>query len=131
MANDSEKMSLAEFHDWFTRRLSRRTVFGGAAAVAAGALGAGMIRGDAGAAPAGTSGRLRSAYQEELPADAAPADKQVYVVPGNVTTAKVLDFYEKVYERPDVADLFSEPLVRLDNQAAKMAKPGPSRFARG
>ena len=46
MANDSEKMSLSEFHDWFTRRINRRAMIGGAAAMAAGVAGAGMFRGD-------------------------------------------------------------------------------------
>ena len=60
------------------------------------------------------------------------------------TIAKVLDFYEAVYERADAsADLFSEPLVRLDQglrdrpgrrhssgRAAKTARPGPSSSTR-
>jgi ABC-type transport system substrate-binding protein len=48
------------------------------------------------------------------PADAAPPEKQVVIFPSDVTTAKVLDFYEQVYQRPFCADLFSEPLVRLN-----------------
>ncbi len=51
---------------------------------------------------------------QDLPADAAAPESQVYIAPSNVEVGKVLDFYEQVYERPDVADLFSEPLVRLD-----------------
>jgi ABC-type transport system substrate-binding protein len=48
------------------------------------------------------------------PADAAPPEKQVVIFPSDVTTAKVLDFYEQVYQRPFCADLFSEPLIRLN-----------------
>jgi ABC-type oligopeptide transport system substrate-binding subunit len=52
-----------------------------------------------------------------LPADAAAADQQIYVVHTGLE-AKVLDFYESVYARPGIADLWSEPLVRLskDNE---------------
>ncbi len=49
-----------------------------------------------------------------LPADAATPDQQVYIV-NTTNEAKVIDFYEAVYARPAIADLFSEPLVRLNN----------------
>lgn len=48
-----------------------------------------------------------------LPADAAPADQQVFVV-NTGPDAKVIDFWEAVYARPAMGDLFSEPLVRLN-----------------
>ncbi len=58
-------------------------------------------------APAATGGAA-------LPADAAPPEQQVYIV-NTTNEAKVTDFYEAVYARPIIADLFSEPLVRLNN----------------
>ena len=39
---------------------------------------------------------------------------RLIIFPADVGMAKVLDFYEQVYQRPCVADLFSEPLVRLN-----------------
>ena len=58
-------------------------------------------------APAATGGAA-------LPADAATPEQQVYIV-NTTNEAKVTDFYEAVYARPIIADLFSEPLVRLNN----------------
>ncbi|MEA2593584.1 MAG: oligopeptide transport system substrate-binding protein, partial [Thermomicrobiales bacterium] len=113
MANDSGPISESEFLELLKRRLHRRAVLGGAAAAAAGAFGAGMFRGDATAAPAARGTLSRRALQE-LPADAAPPEKQIFVTAGNAAVVKVIDFYEKVYERDVTADLFSEPLVRLD-----------------
>src|SRR4051794_34948236 len=51
-----------------------------------------------------------------LPTDAAPADQQVYVVHYNNTADfTTIDFFESVYKRGgSVADLLSDPLVRLD-----------------
>jgi ABC-type oligopeptide transport system substrate-binding subunit len=49
-----------------------------------------------------------------LPEDAAPPERQTLVFAGDASLAKVTDFYEQVYERPGVADLFSDPLVRLN-----------------
>lgn len=94
-----------------SRRADRRTVLGAATGLA----GVTLLGGEASAAPLGARTALRSAAQD-LPADAAPAEAQVYVVPDNVTVAKVLDFYEAVYERPSdgASDLFSEPLVRMN-----------------
>lgn len=101
------------------RRVDRRRILGGAAATAAaGIFGPGMFR-QAAAAPAGrVSGPITR--DQALPADAAPAAKQVFVAPDNVTIAKVLDFSESVYERSSasVFDLFSEPLVRMDKNFA-------------
>jgi ABC-type oligopeptide transport system substrate-binding subunit len=50
-----------------------------------------------------------------LPADAAPADQQVYVNHFDSTAdATCLDFYESVYKRGGFADMQSDSLVRLD-----------------
>jgi ABC-type oligopeptide transport system substrate-binding subunit len=67
-----------------------------------------------GGAPTASSGASAApaASSAALPADAAAADQQVYVVTTS-NEAKVLDFYEAVYARPAIADLFSDPLVRL------------------
>jgi len=46
---------------------------------------------------------------------AAAADQQVWVLNTGLE-AKVLDFYEAVYARPGIADLFSEPLVRCTKE---------------
>jgi ABC-type transport system substrate-binding protein len=117
MSNDSQRnpqdpqATPIELPDFLQRRLRRRTLLGGAAAAGAAAL----VPQSSSAAPVGTrhSGLLRS---QDLPADAAPADQQVLILPDDATVAKVVDFYEAVYNRPaDAAnDLFSEPLLRLD-----------------
>ena len=108
-----------EQHSPLDRRTDRRTVIGtGAASVAAlGIFGAGSLNAQTAAAQA-TPGAPAAA--PVLPADAAPPERQVYVAPDNVTVAKVLDFYEQVYQRPSDAasDLFSEPLVRVDKEFA-------------
>jgi len=50
-----------------------------------------------------------------LPSDAAPAEQQVLVTPFDSTAdVTTLDFWESVYKRPGGADLFTEPLVRLN-----------------
>jgi ABC-type transport system substrate-binding protein len=46
--------------------------------------------------------------------DAAPPENQVLRFASDPTIAKVLDFYEMVYARPGPADLWSDPLVRLN-----------------
>jgi ABC-type transport system substrate-binding protein len=97
--------------------IDRRKVLKGAAGVTAAAV-AGSRLAPAAAAPATghhSFNPLLNALQE-LPADAAAPESQVYIAPDNVEIAKVLDFYESVYTRPSDAasDLFSEPLVRLD-----------------
>lgn len=53
------------------------------------------------------------AAAQELPEGAAPAEEQVYRVASDPTIARNVDFYEAVYNRPGLSDLFSEPLVRL------------------
>jgi ABC-type transport system substrate-binding protein len=91
----------------------RRTLVKGAAGVALGAAVAAKVR--PAAAGYHSFNPLLNALQE-LPADAAAPESQTYIAPDNLAIAKVLDFYEQVYERPSGAasDLFSEPLVRLD-----------------
>ncbi|HNP71772.1 MAG TPA: peptide ABC transporter substrate-binding protein, partial [Kouleothrix sp.] len=51
-----------------------------------------------------------------LPADAAPADQQVYITHyDNSLNFTTLDFWQSVYERGGaIADVLTEPLVRLD-----------------
>ena len=51
-----------------------------------------------------------------LPADAAPADQQVYVIHyDNTADFTTIDFFESVYKRGGaVTDILSDPLVRLD-----------------
>jgi peptide/nickel transport system substrate-binding protein/oligopeptide transport system substrate-binding protein len=110
----NEKNSLSEVLDQFPKDdpLSvsrRRFIAAGAAAMATGFLAT-----NASAAPL-QGGRMTTALRQGTPpADAAPAEKQIVIFPADVGTAKVLDFYEQVYQRPFVADLFSEPLVRLN-----------------
>jgi ABC-type transport system substrate-binding protein len=96
-----------------SKSTDRRTVVKGAAGLALGAAVAVKVR--PAAAGYHSFNPLLNALQE-LPADAAPVEKQIYVAPDNVGIAKYLDFYEQVYERPSGAssDVFSEPLVRLD-----------------
>ncbi len=61
--------------------------------------------------PAGTT--LAAQSTGELPADAAPKEEQVFRIASDPSIAKTMNFYEAVYQRPGVADLFSESLVRL------------------
>src|SRR5262249_44893098 len=113
MANDPGPIGESEFLELLRQRLDRRRLLGGAAGAAAGAVGAGMLIGEAAAAPAGRAAGVLASHQE-VPADAAPADKQILVLGADGSNVKVLDFYEQVYERGGAGDLFSEPLVRLD-----------------
>jgi len=95
--------------------IDRRKVLKGAAGATAAAV-AGARLMPAAAAPAKKYHSFNPLLNtlQDLPADAAAPESQVYISPSNAEVGKVLDFYEQVYERPDVADLFSEPLVRLD-----------------
>jgi len=92
--------------------LQRRTLLKGAAGIGAGI--AGLQAGSVLAAPTGRgSSHLLSRIQAA--ADAAPPEKQIFIVPSDITTTSVLDFYEAVYKRPNTAaDLWSDPLVRVD-----------------
>jgi oligopeptide transport system substrate-binding protein len=72
-----------------------------------------------GSAPAGTTGTAApspaaASPAAALPADAAAPDQQVYIV-NTTNEVKVFDFWEAVYARPTINSLFSEPLVRLNN----------------
>lgn len=97
-------------------RIDRRTLVRGAAAVAVGAAGLHRV-GDAAAVNPGRSRSVAAvARAQTLPDDAAPTDQQVWRRACDPTLAKVLDFYEQVYERPVPADLFSDPLVRLTKE---------------
>ncbi len=73
----------------------------------------GLFSGPTAAAPTAFAGRSALLQDGSLPEDAAPAENQVLRVASDPTFAKVLDFYEQVYERPGIADIFSMPLVRL------------------
>jgi len=67
-----------------------------------------------GSATTGTSAPGPAASPASLPADAAPPDQQTYIV-NTTNEVKVFDFWESVYGRPTINSLFSEPLVRLNN----------------
>ncbi len=98
--------------EFFRRRLTRRSAFKGGTAAVAGLAVGGLFQG-AGALPM-TAYSGQSVFQDgALPEDAAAPEEQVLRVIGDPGFSKVLDFYEQVYERPSVADLFSIPLVRL------------------
>ena len=63
--------------------------------------------------------------EQDLPADAAPPEKQIYRLAGpNVRTAKVLDFYEQVYQRPSDA---GRPLQRAARPAQQGLRTHPGR----
>src|SRR3954454_20195982 len=75
--------------------------------------------GDVAATPTAVSGTGSSAGTLNgvtLPADAAPADQQVFVTHyDNTADFTTIDFYESVYKRGGAtADLLSDSLVRLD-----------------
>lgn len=95
-------------------QLDRRTVLRRTAAAGAGVASLGIFGGIS-ALPSPASARSAGIRQSEvtLPPDAAPLEQQIWRRSSDPTFAKVLDFYEAVYERPSVADLFSDPLVRL------------------
>ena len=94
---------------FFRQKLTRRgAVKGGAALSVAGLF--------AGPAALGLTAYAGNAILQDgaLPEDAAPAENQVLRTSTDPTFAKVLDFYEQVYERPGIADIFSQSLVRLN-----------------
>ncbi len=103
----------SERHSPSLGAIDRRTVLQGGLAIAAGVAGAQVIGTSEGAATPTTSVSAAPRLVQELPADAAAADQQIWRQPADATIAKVVDFYEQVYERPTPADLFSDPLVRL------------------
>ncbi len=89
------------------QRLRRRSLLGGAFGLA----GLAALGGRVAARPA-----AQEAGGVELPADAAPPEEQVFVMPSDATVDKTPDFWESVYERVSEAssDVFSDPLVRLN-----------------
>jgi ABC-type transport system substrate-binding protein len=92
---------------------TRRKVMGGSLAAGLGVLGGGLAQNGSLAASGGAGRVARAAAQE---AEATPAAKQVLISPVDSSTAKVLDFYVAVYARGGPADVYSEPLVRVDKQ---------------
>ena len=97
------------------KQFDRRKMLGGTAVAGLGIFGGGMFFGNATAAPSSGMTRSFTAGLQELPADAAPAESQIYKIASNSSIAKVLDFYARVYERAEGAsDLFSESLVKVD-----------------
>ena len=91
--------------------ISRRRFLGGAAAAAAGVAATSLLAKGVDASPLRQFG-LANYLAQTLPDDANA--EQTYIVATDPSIPKVLDFYEAVYERPGVADLFSEPLVRIN-----------------
>jgi ABC-type transport system substrate-binding protein len=88
-------------------QLSRRTVLQGAAGAVAGAAALGVMTNAARAA------QTEATAAANPPADAAPPEGQIWRQATDPSIPKVLDFYEAVYQRPAIADLFSDSLVRL------------------
>ena len=86
------------------QRLRRREVLGGAFGLAGlSALGL---------QPTGVAAQAATPVVGE---DAAPAEQQIFVVPGNSNNDLTPDFYEAVYQRPGGSqDIFSDPLVRMN-----------------
>jgi ABC-type transport system substrate-binding protein len=94
-----------------TREISRRDVLRGGTMAGAGLAALGIFGGIS-AMP--VPGQDIAFLAQDLPADAAPAEQQIYRVASDPTFAKALDFYEQVYARPLLADISSEPLVRIN-----------------
>ena len=92
--------------------MSRRTMLTGTAVAAAG-LSIARFRQGVDASALRQFG-LANYLAQTLPDDAAPAEMQTFILPTDPSIPRVLDFYEAVYERPGNADLFSEPLVRIN-----------------
>ena len=112
MADDSRLVktpdpTIAAATSILAQRMGRRSLIGAS-------LGAVGLFALGGIAPQRTSASsFVLPASQAAPADAAPPEQQVLIFPTGLE-AKVLDFYEQVYQRPLVADLFSEPLVRLN-----------------
>lgn len=96
-----------------TTEMTRRGLLRSGAAAGAGLASLGLF-GGIGAMP--VPGQVSDGFlsAQDMPEGAASAEVQVYRVPSDPSNAKSLDFYEQVYGRPLVADLFSEPLVRIN-----------------
>lgn len=94
---------------FFQKQFSRRAMLGGMAGFGAFGLGGAT---NAIAAPS-TSRKPLVVTQQDLPEDAAPLEDQVWRVPSPTGGAVTVDFYERVYERPALADVCSPALVIL------------------
>ncbi|CAN5769995.1 ABC transporter substrate-binding protein [soil metagenome] len=94
---------------FFRSQFSRRALLGGMAGF--GAFGLGGVATTL-AAPAGAV-RPKAITQQDLPEDAAPLEEQVWRVPSATGNAVTIDFYERVYQRPALADVSSPALVIL------------------
>jgi ABC-type transport system substrate-binding protein len=92
---------------FFNKVFNRRQVIGAGLGAAATFTGMNMF------ATAPASAQTPEAPPLDL-TDAAPPENQVLRFASDPTIAKVLDFYEMVYARPGPADLWSDPLVRLN-----------------
>ncbi len=111
---DNDRQDATEPRFVLQHPITRRTVIGGSLAAGLGMFGGGMLRG-ASAAPAGTGKIVRTGAQD---AEATPAAQQIFTMVSDTTFAKVVDFYVYVYQRAGVADLSSEPLVRVNKEFA-------------
>lgn len=98
------------------RQFDRRSFLKGAAGAGAGLAVAGMLGGSAFASPGNILNAINARAQTPLPLpdSSAPIEEQIWRTPSDPAYAKSLDFYETVYNRPGVADLNSEPLVRFN-----------------
>lgn len=116
MSDHNERRRVDRSADESSNRYTRRKVLSSTAAAAAAGIFGGAALEQAGAAPLNPARYAHVLQQSTPPADAAPAEKQILIFPDNVNTAKVIDFYQAVYERPSAsfADILSEPLVRLN-----------------
>ncbi len=90
---------------------TRRQLIGGMAGAAAAMAAMKMPAGASSLLPMSPATLLA---QGTPPAGAAPAEDQVFIMASDPTIARVFDFFEQVYQRPAIADLFSDPLVRMD-----------------
>ncbi|MEJ7838988.1 MAG: peptide ABC transporter substrate-binding protein [Thermomicrobiales bacterium] len=91
---------------FFGKTFNRRQVLGTTAGAAAGFAGLNMFA----TSPASAQTPVATLDLS----DAASPENQVIRFASDPTIARVLDFYEMVYGRPGIADLFSDPLVRLN-----------------
>lgn len=95
----------------FQAVLSRRAMIGGTAGLAAAAVAAPAVF-----AQDATPGSEPTSNVWTPPEGAAPVEDQIWRVVSPVGMAKTVDFYERVYERPSAADLFSISLVGLSKE---------------
>ena len=92
---------------------TRRQLIGGVAGAAAAMAAMRMPAGASSILPMSPA-TLLAQTPLPLPAGAAPAEDQVFITVADPTISRVFDFFEQVYQRPGTADLFSDPLVRMD-----------------